>query len=157
MKTSPISPSRIFCTASRPMAERCCVPCCTMRLYFCAAATICRASNISCARLLDVDVLAGLAAPDGLQRVVVVGRGDGNGVDGLVFKQLAQVGVSRRTLPLRFLNVTHTGVEDGLVNVADSCYFDIGHLTVGAYVAAAEAVHPHASYSDCVVRAGESM
>ena len=108
------------------------------------------------ARLLHVDVLAGLAAPDGLQRVVVVGRGDGNGVDGLVFKQLAQVGVSRRTLPLRFFDVTHTGVEDGLVNVADSCYFDIGHLTVGAYVAAAAAVHPHASHSDCVVRAGES-
>ena len=56
------------------------------------------------ARLLDVDILAGLAGPDRLQGVMVVGRGDGDGIDGLVFEQLAQIGERRGTLSLGFLD-----------------------------------------------------
>ena len=42
-------PSFIFWTASRSAVdERLWLPCCTTRLYFCAAATICFASNILC-------------------------------------------------------------------------------------------------------------
>ena len=42
-------------------------------------------------RLFDVDVLAGLAGPDGDERVPVVGRGGGDGVDFLVVEELADV------------------------------------------------------------------
>ena len=44
-------------------------------------------------RLLDVDVLARLAGPDGGQGVPMVGRGDDDGVDVLVVEQLADVAV----------------------------------------------------------------
>src|SRR5262249_46351657 len=42
-------------------------------------------------RLLDVDVLAGLAGPDGHQRMPVVRRGDGEGVQLLVVEGLPDV------------------------------------------------------------------
>ena len=42
-------------------------------------------------RLLDVHVLARLAAPDGGRHVPVVGRGDDHGVDRLVVQGLAEV------------------------------------------------------------------
>ena len=41
--------------------------------------------------LFAVNVLARLAAPDGLQRVPVIGRGNGDRVNGFVFQKLAQV------------------------------------------------------------------
>ena len=47
-------------------------------------------------RLLDVDVLAGLAGPDRRQGVPVVGRGDRDGVDRLVVEQAADVLDDRR-------------------------------------------------------------
>ena len=47
--------------------------------------------DVVAARLLDVDVLAGLAGPDGHQRVPVVRRGDRDGVDVLVVERLADV------------------------------------------------------------------
>ena len=49
-------------------------------------------------RLLDVDVLARLAGPDDDQRMPVVRRGDGDGVDVLVFEQLADIGVGLHRL-----------------------------------------------------------
>src|ERR1035437_2010482 len=50
--------------------------------------------DIMRARLLDVDVLAGAARVDGHQRVPVIGGGDRDGVDRLVFQQLAVVRVN---------------------------------------------------------------
>ena len=47
--------------------------------------------DVVAARLLDVDVLAGLAGPDGHQRVPVVGRGDRDGVEVLVVEHAADV------------------------------------------------------------------
>ena len=47
--------------------------------------------DVVAARLLDVDVLAGLAGPDGHQRVPVVGRGDGHRVELLIVERLADV------------------------------------------------------------------
>src|SRR5262249_37654968 len=43
--------------------------------------------------LFDINVLAGLEGPDGRQGVPVVGRGDADGVDGLVLEDLAKVGL----------------------------------------------------------------
>ena len=47
--------------------------------------------DVVAGRLLDVDVLAGLAGQDGQQRVPVVGRGDRDGVDRLVVEQPPKV------------------------------------------------------------------
>jgi hypothetical protein len=40
------------------------------------------------ARLLHIHVLTGLARPDRLQGVVVVGRGNRDGIDGFIFSSL---------------------------------------------------------------------
>ena len=42
-------------------------------------------------RLFDIDMLASLRAPDRDQRVPMIGRGDRNGIDALVFQRLADV------------------------------------------------------------------
>src|SRR5207249_4129711 len=42
--------------------------------------------------LLDIDVFACLNGPDGRQRMPVVGRGDGDHVDGFILQQLSDVG-----------------------------------------------------------------
>jgi hypothetical protein len=55
--------------------------------------------------LLHIDILAGLAAPDGLQGMIMVWRGDRNGVDGLVLQQLPKIGESRGPLVRQFLRV----------------------------------------------------
>jgi len=39
---------------------------------------------------LDVNVFAGLDRPDGLERVPMIGRGDGDGIDVFVFEELAK-------------------------------------------------------------------
>ena len=67
--------------------------------------------------LLDVDVLARLAGPDGGQGVPVVGRGDGHGVDGLVVEQLAEVAVGC-DLFAPVLEGLELVVQDLLVHVA---------------------------------------
>ena len=97
-----------------------------------------RFEHIVRAGLLDVDVLAGLARPDGLQRVAVVGRGDRDRVDVLVFEQLAQIddtlpGVSCRSFhsrPARLL-------QHALVDIADRRDFDVLHIAVSVDVALA--------------------
>src|SRR5262245_9948930 len=52
-------------------------------------------------RLLDIDVLTGLAGTDRSRRVPVIGSGDDNGVDGLVVEDAAHLfdGLGRLPLP----------------------------------------------------------
>src|ERR1039458_6314187 len=107
------------------------------------------------AGLLHVDVLAGLARPDGLERMAVVGGGDGDGVDRLVFQELAQVGVSRGTLSLGFFERGYLRVEHRFIDVAEGGDFHVGHLAVGADMVPAPAAEAHASDSNCVVGTGE--
>src|SRR5262249_27382529 len=57
--------------------------------------------DIVAARFLDVDILARLAGPNGHQGVPVVGRGDGDGVEGFILQCLADVLDHLRVLAAR--------------------------------------------------------
>ena len=155
---SPIrSLAQLLDTASRKAAqERLWVPCCTMRLYLRAAATICFASKmIVRARLLHVHVLARLAGPDGHQGVPVIGRGDRDRVDGLVLEQLAVVGVGLGRFLRPVLDVLGAGFQDLLVDIADGDQFDA--LLPGDLLDVVLAAPPQADrgYADRVVGAGD--
>ena len=80
--------------------------------------------------LFNVNVLAGLAAPNGLQRVPVVGRGDGNRVDGLVFQKFAQVDESGGFLDPHLFHLAHAAIHDVLIHVADGGDFNVRHLGI---------------------------
>ena len=70
-------------------------------------------------RLLDVDVLAGLEAPDGQERMGVVRGGDRDRIDRLVLDQLPEVLDVSGLLPLLLLDGLHGLANDVLVHVAD--------------------------------------
>ena len=87
--------------------------------------------------LLDVEVLAGLEGPDALDGVLVVRRGDGDGVDILIFEHLADVGVA-----LGAGDVLHALGDDLGVDVAegdDADALDLLELLDVFLTAAAEA------------------
>ena len=92
--------------------------------------------------LLDIDVLAGLGRPDGHQRVPVVRRGDGDGVQRLVFQRLADVGHAFAgelafDLLLQGLQFALQHLLVGIDQVGD---FHVGLFQPAADVAAAAAV-----------------
>src|SRR5262249_25119350 len=97
------------------------------------------------AGLLHVHMLTGLAGPHGLQRVIVIRRGDGNRVNGFVVQQLAQIREGLRTLLTALLDLVQTSVQDGFVDIADRRDLDILHRTVTGDVRAALTVDPYAS------------
>ena len=68
--------------------------------------------------LFAIDVLAGLAGPDGGERVPVVGRGDGDRVHVLVGEELAHVVVALGLFPGQLFGGGLSGFERGLVDVA---------------------------------------
>ena len=137
--------------ASRDAAasERLWVPAWTMRLYLRAASTALPAfPDVVRDGLLDVDVLAGLAGPDGVEGVPVVGRGDGDGVDVLVLQQLADVDI-RGHLDVLGSKILDRAVQHGLVDVAQGddphsgeCLEHLDVVTPFPGVAQADHCHP---------------
>ena len=102
-----------------------------MRLYFSDGAhQLAAFPRVVAHGLLNVNVLAGLAAPNGLQRVPVVGRGDGDRVDGLVFQKFAQVDEGGGLLDPHFFHLVHAAVHDVLIHVADGGDFHVRHLGI---------------------------
>jgi hypothetical protein len=79
-------------------------------------------------RLLDVDVLAGLAGEHGHQRVPVIGGADDDGVDALVVEDAPEVGMLRG-------GRGHFGGlrQVGRVDVADRGDLDVGQALVPAH------------------------
>ena len=71
--------------------------------------------------LLHVDVLAGLAGPDGGERVPVIGRCYRDRVDVPVFKQLAHVRVFFRRAVLKLPHHGRGAFPRRLVDIADRC------------------------------------
>ena len=55
--------------------------------------TLAPLENIMAARLLNIDVLVRLASPNSNQRVRVIGRGDSNNINVLVFQQFANIDI----------------------------------------------------------------
>src|SRR5262252_3375182 len=78
------------------------------------------------AGLFDINVLARLASPDAHQRVPVIRRGDRDGVNRLVFEQLANVHILFGPLARVLFNLAASLLEHGVVHVADG-----GDLNVG--------------------------
>src|SRR5207237_9936753 len=70
-------------------------------------------------RLFDIDVLAGLHAPDGDQGEPVVGRGGGDDVDRLIVHDAAQVMFIPGSLALLVFDVFDRPADHGLVAVAN--------------------------------------
>ena len=107
------------------------------------------------ARLLHVNVLARLAGPDGLQCMPVVGRGDGDGVDGLVVQELAHIlEALRRFLPAGF----HALYEIGhvrLVDIRNGHQLHVGQSCPFPEVAATAASTPHNGDAHSVVGTGK--
>ena len=155
---SPIRPSRIFCTPScRATEERLWLPCCTMLVVLAGRGdNLFGLEDIVRARLLDVDILAGAAGVDGHQRVPVVGRGDGDGVDGLVFEQLAVIRVDRGLLLGDLLDVGRRGVQYLLVDIAERHQLDVGLAGDLFDVVFATAAQADGGNPDGVVRAAKN-
>ena len=125
-----------------------------MRLYFFAAADdLPRLEDVVRAGLLHVDVLARLAAPDGLQRVLVVGSGDRDGVDRLILQQLAEVGEGRRLLLRGGFHLGGALGEDGFVHVAERRHLHVGQFAVTVDVIAAAPAQAHAGDAHGIVGA----
>ena len=78
-------------------------------------------------RFLDVDVFARLGAPDRHKRVPVVGRGDGDRVEGRVFERTAKIGEAIRGefVARFFLQAGERPIEDFLVGIDEIGDLDI--------------------------------
>jgi hypothetical protein len=107
------------------------------------------------ARLLDVDVLAGLAGPDGLEGVGVVGGGDGDRVDIFVLEKLAEVGVEFGLLLAGFLVTGRPFVQNGFVDIAHRDDVDIVQVAIAADVIFTASAKAHAGDANGV--AGSSF
>jgi len=71
------------------------------------------------AGFFDVDVLTGLAAPNGHQRMPVIGSGDGDGVNRFVVEELANVSVGFGLGEALFLDLLQSLIEYGGIDVAE--------------------------------------
>ena len=105
--------------------------------------------NVVAARLFDINVLAGLAAPDGNQRVPMVRRGDGNRVEVLVLERLANV---RNRLRLGLVaDLSQAFGIDAAVRIDQVGNFDALLPEPFLDVLAAAAVQPGDGDADAVV------
>ncbi len=95
--------------------------------------------DVVAAGFFDVNVFAGLASPDGDEGVPVVGRGDGDGVDVVVFQEITDVGVGGDFVGVVFFQLGDSAADDVVVNVAEGGDADAGN--------AAEAIDVRASAS----------
>ena len=136
---------------------RLCIPICTMRLYFARGRNHLRAfENVVAGGLLAVDVLARLAGPNGGQRMPVVGRGDGDRVDVLVFEHLPQILVDLRLGPLQVLDDFGGALGLRGVYVTKRHHARIRQLAVIFEVVAAAAADAYNPYADLIIRAGRT-
>jgi len=78
---------------------------------------ICRARTCRASRAFHVHVLARLASPDSLHRVVVIRRGDGDGSIFLSSEQLRSRYIGRALLP-SFSDIVQPGGSGRLVDIA---------------------------------------
>ena len=105
------------------------------------------------AGFFDVDIFAGLAGPDGHERVPVIGRGDGDGVDIFVFEQLANVDVGFRLGQAHLFDFADALAGDVFVDVADGDDFCSRDMRKAVDVIVAAAAHSADGYADTFVGA----
>src|ERR1039457_6859044 len=103
--------------------------------------------------LFAVDILAGLAGPDGGERVPVVGGGDGDGVDFFIGEELAHIVVALGLCSGQLLGGGLSGFKRGLVDVAEGYDARVGQGGVTSDVIVAASPDAHDADVDFVVGA----
>ena len=109
--------------------------------------------HVVAARLLDVHVLAGLAGPDGDQRVPMVAGGDGDGVDFFVFECFADVLHALGRVAASLFDGSRTRLEEPAVGIDQMGHLDFVHLGEGVEVAATAAIDARQGNANGVVGA----
>jgi len=109
--------------------------------------------DVMAARLLHVDVFAGLAGPNGDQRMPVVGRGDRHRVEFLVVQGLADVLDALGRVAATGLDRVGAGREQPTVGIDQVGDLDAFHAGKLAHVAASAAVDAGHAQPDRVVGA----
>ena len=77
------------------------------------------------AGLFYVDIFSSLAAPDGHERVPVIGSGDGNGVNFFIFEKFANVPISFRSGRAKFFDFGDALGGNIFVDVAERGDFNV--------------------------------
>ena len=137
-----------------PGLDRHWLPCWQMRLYFLTALDeLAALEGVVRAGFFHVDVFAGLAGPDGHQRVPVIGSGDGDSVDFLVFEELAHVDVGLGLGQVHFFNVADTLTQNSFIDVAERDDFRSRDTGKAFDVIGAAASDTADGYADAIVGA----
>ena len=105
------------------------------------------------AGLFDVDVLAGLAGPDGHERVPMIGRGDGNGVDLFVLEQLAHIDVGFWPGQAHLFDFADALARNVFVDIAERGELGLRDVREAADMIVAAAAHSADGHADAIVRA----
>ena len=122
-------------------------------VFFYGADELAAFEGVMRAGLFDVDVFRGLAAPNGDERVPMIGSGDGDGVDFLVFEELANVEVTLGLGQAHFFDVAEALVEDVFVDITESGEFDTGDVRKAVDVILAAAADSADGDADAIVGA----
>jgi hypothetical protein len=104
--------------------------------------------------LFDIDILAGLHGPNGGEGVPGIWDGDGNGIDGFVFEQLADVGVLDGFRAAAVLQGALRWGESALIDVAEGDDLDAIIEGVGIEMVFAAAVQSDDGEADARVGGG---
>src|SRR5262245_25930787 len=107
--------------------------------------------DIMAARLLDVDMFAGLSGPDGHQGVPVIRRGDGDGVHVAVFECAADILDEEGSGPVA--DLIESAVIGARIRVDQVADFNALHPDEGADVGATATVEAGNGDTDSIVRA----
>lgn len=109
--------------------------------------------DVVAAGFLNINVFAGLASPDGDEGVPVVGGGNGDGVDVVVFQKLANVGVGGDFVGVVFFQFSDSAADDVFVNVAEGGDADAGNAAEAVDVRASASVDADDGDSDVFIGA----
>src|SRR5579862_542054 len=97
----------------------------------------------------DIHVFACLARPDGNQGMPMVGRGDGNGVDGFVFEQLANIGECLGIAA----HFSAAFIHNFLVHVAEGGNLGVRHVRISVKMIVSAIAQAADGYTNAIVRA----
>ena len=111
--------------------------------------------DVVTARFFDVDVLARLAGPDRHQRVPVVRRGDGDGIEALVLQRLADVLKTLRRVARLLLDLRYASLVEPRIRIDQLRDANVFHSRVRVDVRTAPAVNAGDGDVDRVVRAAD--
>src|ERR1035437_1937477 len=111
--------------------------------------------NVVAGGFFDVDVFAGLAGPDGGQRVPVVGERHGNGLHLFIVENLAHVGVAFGFLAGGLFDLGLAAFARGLIDVAEGDDVGLGQFRVQVHMIASASTEADDGDVDFVVGGDE--